>query len=155
MSQVLVGRDLLEKLVLAGLHDLSLVVCDMVIAQKMEHAMHEEEPRLIGCSRAELFCLAFDIGGGKHDVAELAGLPVSQIGVVWTLAFEREHVGRTVLAAPLEGPSGMESARQILSGIPGIAFCDLGRADVVRHSLVARIIEAYDKAARKDGPHGA
>ncbi|MCC6106528.1 MAG: PhoH family protein [Coriobacteriaceae bacterium] len=55
----------------------------------------------------------------------------------------------------LKGPSGMESARQILSGIPGIAFCDLGRADVVRHSLVARIIEAYDKAARKDGPHGA
>lgn len=55
----------------------------------------------------------------------------------------------------LKGPSGMESARQILSGIRGIAFCDLGRADVVRHSLVARIIEAYDKAARKDGPHGA
>lgn len=55
----------------------------------------------------------------------------------------------------LKGPSGMESARQILSGIPGIAFYDLGRADVVRHSLVARIIEAYDKAARKDGPHGA
>ncbi|MEE8680295.1 MAG: PhoH family protein [Olsenella sp.] len=55
----------------------------------------------------------------------------------------------------LKGPSGMESARQTLSGVPGIAFCDLGRADVVRHSLVARIIEAYDKAARKDGPHGA
>lgn len=55
----------------------------------------------------------------------------------------------------LKGPSGMESACQILSGIPGIAFCDLGRGDVVRHSLVARIIEAYDKAARKDGSHGA
>jgi phosphate starvation-inducible PhoH-like protein len=55
----------------------------------------------------------------------------------------------------LKGPSGMESARQTLSGVPGIAFCDLGRADVVRHSLVARIIEAYDKAARKDGSHGA
>lgn len=55
----------------------------------------------------------------------------------------------------LKGQSGMESVRQILSGIPGIAFLDLGRADVVRHSLVARIIEAYDKAARKDGPHGA
>ncbi|MDR2715318.1 MAG: PhoH family protein [Coriobacteriaceae bacterium] len=39
--------------------------------------------------------------------------------------------------------------RSILTGLRDIAFCELTGKDVVRHSLVAAIVAAYDKAARK------
>ena len=44
----------------------------------------------------------------------------------------------------LTGPSGLKDARRALEGVDDIAFVDLGRADIVRHALVARIVEAYD-----------
>ena len=44
----------------------------------------------------------------------------------------------------LGGPSGLASARRTLEGIGDIAFVELDRADIVRHSLVARIVEAYE-----------
>ena len=44
----------------------------------------------------------------------------------------------------LNGPSGLTSARRALEGVEDIAFVDLGRADIVRHALVARIVEAYE-----------
>jgi phosphate starvation-inducible PhoH-like protein len=43
--------------------------------------------------------------------------------------------------------SGLIEARRILSSVRGIAFTDFSAADVVRHPLVARIIDAYEKAA--------
>ena len=46
----------------------------------------------------------------------------------------------------LTGPSGLSSARRALEGVEDIAFVDLGKADIVRHALVARIVEAYEKA---------
>ena len=60
--------------------------------------------------------------------------------------------------------SGLIVVRKILAGVEGISFCELGSADVVRHRLVGRIIEAYarhdaevaaqDAAARPAGPPG-
>jgi phosphate starvation-inducible PhoH-like protein len=41
--------------------------------------------------------------------------------------------------------SGLEHARQVLRGVEGIAFAELGEADVVRHELVQKIIKAYDQ----------
>ncbi len=46
----------------------------------------------------------------------------------------------------LTGPSGLSSARRALEGVEDIAFVDLGKADIVRHALVARIVEAYERA---------
>lgn len=46
----------------------------------------------------------------------------------------------------LNGPCGLTSARRALEGVEDIAFVDLGRADIVRHALVARIVEAYEAA---------
>lgn len=46
----------------------------------------------------------------------------------------------------LNGPSGLTSARCALEGVEDIAFVDLGRTDIVRHALVARIVEAYEAA---------
>ena len=46
------------------------------------------------------------------------------------------------------GTSGLHGVRDILGDIDEISFIDLTSADVVRHSLVARIVRAYDEAAR-------
>jgi phosphate starvation-inducible PhoH-like protein len=43
--------------------------------------------------------------------------------------------------------SGLIEARRILAEVRGIAFTDFSAADVVRHPLVARIIDAYAKHA--------
>ena len=42
--------------------------------------------------------------------------------------------------------SGLVDAEQVLRGVSGIGFTDFTAADVVRHPLVARIVEAYDAA---------
>lgn len=47
------------------------------------------------------------------------------------------------------GISGLKSVRSILEGIEDIAFCDFSSKDVVRHSLVASIVAAYDQASKK------
>ena len=49
----------------------------------------------------------------------------------------------------LKGTSGIEVAREVLQGIEDIAFVDLDAHDVVRHTLVARIVDAY--RAREGG----
>jgi phosphate starvation-inducible PhoH-like protein len=45
--------------------------------------------------------------------------------------------------------SGLKSVRQILEGVADIAFVDLTGKDVVRHSLVQRIVAAYDTAEQR------
>ncbi len=47
--------------------------------------------------------------------------------------------------------SGLRDAHQKLSGIDGIAFCKLGRGDIVRHPLVQRIVDAYGEETLPDG----
>ena len=51
----------------------------------------------------------------------------------------------------LEGgeKSGLAHALNVLSEIRDIAFIKLGEGDIVRHSLVQRIVEAYEKAENK------
>ncbi|WP_069649728.1 PhoH family protein [Caloranaerobacter ferrireducens] len=51
----------------------------------------------------------------------------------------------TQIDLPNGKPSGLKQVSQILEGIKGIEFIYLGKQDVVRHQLVQRIIEAYDK----------
>ena len=45
--------------------------------------------------------------------------------------------------------SGLGHAMSILDGVQGVAIEKLTRADVVRHELVGRIIDAYDKDSAK------
>jgi len=49
----------------------------------------------------------------------------------------------------LEGLSGLMAVQKILTGIEGISFVYLDKSDVVRHPLVARIIEAYERSEQK------
>src|SRR5438309_1116096 len=46
--------------------------------------------------------------------------------------------------------SGLIEARRILAGVRGIAFTQFGAQDVVRHPLVARIIDAYEKHPQEE-----
>src|SRR5579859_5817001 len=45
--------------------------------------------------------------------------------------------------------SGLAEAVRLLDGVPGVAHVPFTSADVIRHELVARIVEAYDKAASR------
>ena len=45
--------------------------------------------------------------------------------------------------------SGLRLVRQILRGVEGIHFAELSSKDVVRHSLVGRIVDAYDSYEEK------
>ncbi len=46
----------------------------------------------------------------------------------------------------LRGSSGLESARRVLADVEDISFVELDRNDIVRHTLVARIVDAYDRS---------
>jgi phosphate starvation-inducible protein PhoH and related proteins len=46
---------------------------------------------------------------------------------------------------PSQQQSGLRIVRGILEGIPGVAFVELSSRDVVRHRIVAAIVEAYQR----------
>lgn len=50
---------------------------------------------------------------------------------------------------PLHQSSGLTVALKILKQVEGIAFCEFSQADVVRNSLVQRIVAAYEKYEKK------
>ena len=45
--------------------------------------------------------------------------------------------------------SGLDIAAKVLSGVEGIAFCNLTSRDVVRHPLVQKIVKAYEDYENK------
>jgi phosphate starvation-inducible PhoH-like protein len=53
----------------------------------------------------------------------------------------------TQIDLPKGQASGLIEARRVLAGVRGIGFTHFDSTDVVRHPLVARIVEAYEKHA--------
>ncbi|MGX8698712.1 MAG: PhoH family protein, partial [bacterium] len=51
----------------------------------------------------------------------------------------------TQIDLPADKVSGLKEAVRVLEGVQDIAICRLTGADVVRHVLVQRIVEAYDR----------
>jgi phosphate starvation-inducible PhoH-like protein len=51
----------------------------------------------------------------------------------------------TQIDLPHNVTSGLVQSQRILRGIPGIAMIEFDKRDIVRHRLVQRIVEAYDK----------
>lgn len=47
--------------------------------------------------------------------------------------------------------SGLSEALEILDGVSGIGFVHMNRKDIVRHRLVSRIVDAYDKRKSENG----
>jgi len=52
----------------------------------------------------------------------------------------------TQIDLPRGQPSGLKHAAQVLEGVQGISFTHFTSKDVVRHPLVQKIVDAYDKA---------
>lgn len=66
----------------------------------------------------------------------------------------------TQIDLPASATSGLKEAMGILKNVPGIGRVEFNKKDIVRHKLVQRIVEAYDKfdknklrAAKKDTSH--
>ena len=55
----------------------------------------------------------------------------------------------TQIDLPRGKQSGLKTVLKILDGVKGIEMIRLGRNDIVRHPLVQRIIDAYDRFDRE------
>ena len=55
----------------------------------------------------------------------------------------------TQIDLPSSQTSGLVQAIKILKGVKGISFIELNKKDIVRHKLVTRIVEAYEKFEEK------
>ena len=51
----------------------------------------------------------------------------------------------TQIDLPDGKPSGLKEAMRVLKNVEGIGICELTNADVVRHVMVQRIVEAYER----------
>jgi phosphate starvation-inducible PhoH-like protein len=67
------------------------------------------------------------------------------------------HGGKMVITGdtsqidlPVGQTSGLIDAVRRLHRVPGIAFTTLDKSDIVRHSLVQRIVEAYGEESSTD-----
>ena len=78
----------------------------------------------------------------------------AQMRMVLTRLGERSRMVVTGDVTQVDLPSGQLSglveASEVLDGVEGVAVCRLTAADVVRHPLVQRVVEAY---ARRDKTH--
>ncbi|AYH42581.1 PhoH family protein [Azoarcus sp. DN11] len=61
----------------------------------------------------------------------------------------------TQIDLPRGHRSGLLEAREVLASVRGIAFTEFQKEDVVRHPLVARIVEAYDNQATRAATQAA
>ena len=56
----------------------------------------------------------------------------------------------TQIDLPHSQTSGLVQALKILKGVKGISFVELNKKDIVRHKLVTRIVEAYEKFEKRE-----
>ena len=50
----------------------------------------------------------------------------------------------TQIDLPADKTSGLKEAMRVLRNVEGIGICQLTNADVVRHVMVQRIVQAYE-----------
>jgi phosphate starvation-inducible protein PhoH and related proteins len=137
--------DMLEKIApyLRPLYD---ALYDMMEAERIE--------KYIESGIIEVAPLAYMRGRTLNDafiiLDEAQNCTVEQMKMFLTrLGFDSKAVitgDLTQSDLPSGKPSGLLQATTILNSIEGIRIIYLTGADVVRHALVQRIIEAYDKA---------
>lgn len=61
----------------------------------------------------------------------------------------------TQIDLPRSTQSGLIHALRVLDGVPGIGKVEFGKKDIVRHPLVQRIVEAYERADKAEKARGA
>ena len=111
----------------------------------------EALPRLMAAGTIEVAPLAYMRGRTLNDafviLDEAQNTSPEQMKMFLTRLGFGSRMVVTGDVSQIDLPGGRESGllvvRRILDGVDGIAFCELGAADVVRHRLVGRIVEAY------------
>ena len=101
----------------------------------------------------EVAPLAFMRGRTLNDAFIILDEAQNTTGEQMKMFLTRMGFGSTVVVTgdvtqtdlPGTVASGLSLARNILADIDGISFVTFGKADVVRHPLVARIIRAYEQ----------
>ncbi len=120
---------------------------DLMDARIVERAMQSTE--------IEIAPLAFMRGRTLSNAAiildEAQNTTAMQMKMLLTRLGENSRMVVTGDPSQVDLPpgqtSGLAEAVKLLEGVEGIAHVTFSAADVVRHELVARIVEAYDKAA--------
>ena len=92
-------------------------------------------------------------GQGRVVVRHLAQAPAVDIVANGSLkVFENLiNPNEDQVDLPAGRGSGLRVAREVLHGIPGVAFVELDSRDVVRHRIVAAIVDAYQRFEENGG----
>jgi phosphate starvation-inducible protein PhoH and related proteins len=122
---------------------------DLMDARVVERALQSTE--------IEIAPLAFMRGRTLSNAAvildEAQNTTAMQMKMLLTRLGENSRMVVTGDPSQVDLPSGQTSglaeAVRLLEGIDGIAHVTFSSADVIRHELVARIVDAYDKAAAR------
>ena len=127
----------------------------------------ERVARLIERNIIEVAPLAFMRGRSLNEsfviLDEAQNTTIEQMKMLVTrLGFGSSAVitgDLTQIDLPRHQLSGLKHATQVLQGVAGINFTYFTAGDVVRHALVQRIVEAYQRfeaaaATKTDEPHG-
>ena len=56
----------------------------------------------------------------------------------------------TQIDLPRKSDSGLLSAHRILGSIPEISFVKFDKGDIIRHKVVGRIVDAYEKSEKEN-----
>jgi phosphate starvation-inducible protein PhoH and related proteins len=113
----------------------------------------EKVEKLLERNSIEIAPLAFMRGRTLNDcfviLDEAQNTSVEQMKMVLTrLGFNSKMVvtgDQTQMDLPSGKRSGLLEAVEVLRGVEGIAFVNFDQSDVVRHSLVQRIVRAYER----------
>lgn len=110
-------------------------------------------PRLITSGTIEIAPLAYMRGRTLNDAfiildeaqnttPEQMKMFLTRLGFASTMVVTGDI---TQVDLPTATMSGLKVVQEILDGLDDVAFCTLTSADVVRHRLVGRIVEAYGR----------
>jgi phosphate starvation-inducible PhoH-like protein len=119
----------------------------------------EETARLMDRGTIEIAPLAFMRGRTLNDACvildEAQNTSPPQMKMFLTrLGFNSKMIitgDITQVDLPIGRGSGLRVAREVLQGIPGVAFVELTSRDVVRHRIVAAIVDAYQRFEENGG----
>lgn len=116
----------------------------------------ESIPRLLEAGTIEVAPLAYMRGRTLNDSFIILDEAQNTTREQMKMFLTRLGFGSTVVVTgdvtqidlPSAAASGLREAERVLEGLDDVAFCQLTSADVVRHSLVSDIINAYARAEK-------
>ena len=123
---------------------------DMITAQKLREMMEQ--------GIIQIAPLAFVRGRTLNDAVVILDEAQNTTGAQLKMFLTRMGINTkmiitgdvTQIDLPHSTRSGLIEALRILDNVPGIGFVHLDKKDIVRHKLVTRIVEAYEKKDRQD-----